>query len=156
MDNKIYELMAQAEILQEHALELQNKASEAIFEIPEAIDQAKRKLGSTAILSACIWVIFGIVAILAVWIMADWVTDNLREEKNRLKWEISGLKSEAERLRKEIKDEEKKLAKVQSWGIELVENKGQRWIMLGKGDHPGEKVIWDDKGRTGIQVIRKK
>lgn len=29
MDDKIYELMAQAEILQEHALELQNKASEA-------------------------------------------------------------------------------------------------------------------------------
>ena len=155
MDDKIYELMAQAEILQEHALELQNKASEAIFEIPEAIDQAKRKLGSTAILSACIWVIFGVMAIFAVWIMADWVTDNLREEKNTLQWEVMDLEGKVKKLRTEVESEEKRLAEVQTWGIELVREKEQRWIMLGKGDQPGKKVSWDN-GRSGIEVIPKK
>lgn len=43
MEEKIYELMAQAETLQEHAVELQNKASEAISEIPEAIIRSKKQ-----------------------------------------------------------------------------------------------------------------
>ena len=155
MDSKIYELMAQAEILQEHALELQNKASEAIFEIPEAIDQAKRKLRSTAILSACIWVIFGVMAILAVWIMADWITDSLRQEKSSLHREIGDLKNEIAKLRKEVESEEKRLAEVQRWGIELRERDGRRGIILRKGDIAGEARKLKN-GRFMIEVIREK
>ena len=155
MDDKIYELMAQAEILQEHALELQNKASEATSGIFKALDQVKRKLLFTALLSACIWVIFGLLVFLAVWFFIDWSTDSLRDEKTALKWEISDLQGQVEKLRKEIQSEEKRLSEVQTWGIKLVREKGQRWIMLGKGDQPGKKVSWDN-GRSGIEVIPKK
>ena len=156
MDDKIYELMAQAEILQEHALELQNKASEATSGIFKALDQVKRKLLFTALLSACIWVIFGLLFFLAVWFFTEWSTDSLRDERTALKWEISDLQGKVEKLRKEVQSEEKKLAEVQIWGIELVKNKGKRWIKFGKGDQAGEEVEWKSEGRSGVEVIRKK
>ena len=156
MDNKIYELMAQAEVLQEHALELQNKASEAIFEIPEAIDQAKKKIRSTALWGAVVWLFFGIAIFFTIWFAFKWSTELLREEKNSLKWEISGLEVQVENLRKKIQSEEKRLAEVQTWGIELVKNKGKRWIKFGKGDQAGDEVEWKNEGRSGIEVIRKK
>lgn len=155
MDDKIYELMAQAEILQEHALELQNKASEATSGIFKALDQVKRKLLSTALLSACIWVIFGILVTVAVWFFTELTTDNLRDEKIALKWKISDLQGKVENLRKEIQSEEKRLAEVQTWGIELREDKGKRFIKLGKGDQFGQTGNWTD-GRAGVEVIRKK
>ena len=155
MDDKIYELMAQAEILQEHALELQNKASEATSGLFKTLDQVKRKLLSTALLSACIWVIFGAMTILAIWIIADWVTDNLREEKNTLQWEVMDLEGKVKKLRAEVESEEKRLAEVQTWGIELVKDKRQRWLKLGKGDQFGQTGTWTD-GRAGIEIIRKK
>ena len=155
MDDKIYELMAQAEILQEHALELQNKASEATSGIFQALDQVKRKLLSTAFLSACIWVIFGALVFLAVWFLTSLSIDRLKDEKTAIKWEISDLQGKVEKLRKEVQSEEKRLAKVQTWGVELVRNKGDRWIKLGKGDQLGKPVEWDD-GRFGIEIIQKK
>ena len=157
MDDKIYELMAQAEILQEHALALQNKASETILEIPEAIDGVKEKLRSTALWSALIWVITGAVVVLGVWVAIMWSTKGLLEEQNRLQWEIGDLKGQAENLRKEVKAEEGKLAEMRSkrWDINLLERDGKRWIKLGKGDQAGEKVNWKD-GRSGIEVIPKK
>ena len=155
MDDKIYELMAQAEILQEHALELQNKASEATSGIFKALDQVKRKLLFTALLSACIWVIFGLLFFLAVWFFTEWSTDSLRDERTALKWEISDLQGQVEKLRKEIQSEEKRLAEVQTWGIELREDKGKRFIRLGKGDQFGQTGNWTD-GRAGIEIIRKK
>lgn len=148
MDNKIYELMAQAEVLQEHALKLQNKASEAILEIPEAIDQVKKKLLSVALQSAFIWVITGAIVILGVYVAIMWSTTGLMDEQNRLEAQI-------ERLRKEAQEEEKRRAELKSWGIELVRDKGDRWIKFGKDDQPGKSVEWDD-GRNGIEVIRKK
>lgn len=155
MDDKIYELMAQAEILQEHALELQNKASEATSGIFQALDQVKRKLFSTAILSACIWVILGVLVFLAVWFFTEFTTDSLRDERTALKWEISDLQGKVEKLRKEVQSEEKRLAEVQIWGIELREDEGKRFIRLGKGDGFGKVGNWTD-GRAGIEVIRKK
>lgn len=156
MDDKIYELMAQAEILQEHALELQNKASEATSGIFQALDQVKRKLLSTALLSACIWVILGVLVFLAVWVFTELSTDNLRDERTALKWEISDLEGKVEKLRKEVQGEKKRLAEVQTWGVELVRNKGKRWIKFGKGDQPGEEVEWKNEGRSGIEIIPKK
>ena len=155
MDDKIYELMAQAEILQEHALELQNKASEATSGIFQTLDQVKRKLLSTALLSACIWVILGILVFLAVWFFIELTTDNLRDEKIALKWEISDLQGKVEKLRKEVQSEEKRLAEVQTWGIELIRDKGNRWLKLGKDDQFGQTGNWTD-GRAGIEIIRKK
>ncbi len=157
MDDKIYELMAQAEILQEHALALQNKASEAILEIPEAIDGVKEKLRSTALWSALIWVITGAVVVLGVWIAIMWSTKGLLEEQNRLQWEVGDLKGQVKNLRKEVQAEEEKLAKIhsESWGIEVGEIKGQRWLKLGKGYEVGKTIEWKD-GREGIEVNRKK
>ena len=155
MDDKIYELMAQAEILQEHALELQNKASEATSGIFKALDQVKRKLLSTALLSVCIWVILGALVFLAMWFFTEWSTDSLRDEKTALKWEISDLQGKVEKLRKEVQSEEKRLAEVQTWGIELIRDKGNRWLKLGKDDQFGQTGNWTD-GRAGIEIIRKK
>ena len=155
MDDKIYELMAQAEILQEHALELQNKASKATSGIFKALDQVKRKLLFTALLSACIWVILGILVTVAVWFFIELTTDNLRDEKIALKWEISDLQGKVEKLRKEVQSEEKRLAEVQTWGIELIRDKGNRWLKLGKDDQFGQTGNWTD-GRAGIEIIRKK
>ena len=155
MDDKIYELMAQAEILQEHALELQNKASEATSGIFKTLDQVKRKLLSTALLSACIWVILGILVTVVVWFFTELTTDNLRDEKIALKWEISDLQGKVEKLRKEVQSEEKRLAEVQTWGIELIRDKGNRWLKLGKDDQFGQTGNWTD-GRAGIEIIRKK
>ena len=150
MDDKIYELMAQAEILQEHALELQNKASEAIFEIPEAIDQAKKKIHATALWSAFIWVITGAIVVLGVYIAILYSTVGLIEEQDRVQGQL-------EKLRKEVQQEEGKLAKIhsESWGIEVGERKGQRWLKLGKGYEVGKVIEWKD-GREGIEVNRKK
>lgn len=156
MDDKIYELMAQAEILQEHALKLQNKASEATSGIFKTLDQVKRKLFHTALLSACIWVILGVLVILAVWLFMELTTDRLRDERIVLKWEISDLQGQVEKLRKEVQSEEKRLAEVQTWGVELVRNKGKRWIKFGKGDQAGEEVEWKSEGRSGIEIIPKK
>ena len=155
MDDKIYELMAQAEIFQEHALELQNKTSEATSGIFQALDQVKRKLLSTALLSAVIWVILGALVFLAVWFFTELTTDSLRDEKTALKWEISDLQGKVEKLRKEVQSEEKRLAEVQTWGIEIREDKGKRFIRLGKGDQFGQTGNWTD-GRAGIEIIRKK
>ena len=155
MDNKIYELMAQAEILQEHALELQNKAFEATSGIFKVLDQVKRKLLSTALLSACIWVILGVLVFLAVWFFTKFTTDSLRDERTALKWEILDLQGKVEKLRKEVESEEKRLAEVQTWGIELIRDKGNRWLKLGKDDQFGQTGNWTD-GRAGIEIIRKK
>lgn len=150
MEEQIYELMAQAETLQEHAIKLQNKASEAISEIPEAIDEVKETIRSTALLSAIIWIIFGVVIFLGVWIALEWSTNHLREERNRLQNQIKELQGV-------VQDEQEKIAKMRSkrWGIELVESDGERWIRLRKGDDVGKKGDWTD-GRTGIEIIRKK
>ena len=155
MDNKIYELMAQAEILQEHALELQNKAFEATSGIFKVLDQVKRKLLSTALLSACIWVILGVLVFLAVWFFTKFTTDSWRDERTALKWEILDLQGKVEKLRKEVESEEKRLAEVQTWGIELIRDKGNRWLKLGKDDQFGQTGNWTD-GRAGIEIIRKK
>ncbi len=147
--------MAQAEILQEHALELQNKASEAIFGVPEAIDQAKKKIRSTALWGAVVWLFFGIAIFFALWFAFRWSTELLREEKNSLQWEVMNLEEKVKKLRTEVESEEKRLAEVQTWGIELREDKGKRFIRLGKGDQFGQTGNWMD-GRAGIEVIRKK
>lgn len=66
------------------------------------------------------------------------------------------LEGQVKKLRTEVESEEKKLTEVQTWGIELVRNnKGQRWLKLGKGDQFGQPGNWTD-GRAGIEVIRKK
>lgn len=150
MEEQIYELMAQAETLQEHALKLQNKASEAISEIPEVIDEVKETIRSTALLSAIIWIIFGVVTFLGVWIALEWSTNHLREERNRLQNHIKELQGVAQQ-------EQEKIAEMRSkrWGIDLVERDGERWIRLRKGDGVGQNGDWTD-GRTGIEIIRKK
>ena len=119
------------------------------------LDQVKRKLLSTALLSACIWVILGVLVFLAVWFFTKFTTDSLRDERTALKWEISDLQGKVEKLRKEVESEEKRLAEVQTWGIELIRDKGNRWLKLGKDDQFGQTGNWTD-GRAGIEIIRKK
>lgn len=96
------------------------------------------------------------LVILAVWFFTELTTDSLRDERTALKWEISDLQGKVEKLRSEVQSEEKRLAEVQTWGVELVRNKGKRWIKFGKGDQAGEEVEWKSEGRSGIEIIPKK
>ena len=51
MEEKLFELMVQAEDLQKHAVELQNKAQETFLALPIAVEQAGQKIRSTG----CKW-----------------------------------------------------------------------------------------------------
>lgn len=51
MEEKLFELMAQAEDLQNHAAKLQNKAQEAFSALPLAVEQAGQKYA----LRGCKW-----------------------------------------------------------------------------------------------------
>ena len=51
-EEKLYVLMAQAEDLQKHAVELQNKAQETFSALPSAVEQAGQKIRSTGLLAA--------------------------------------------------------------------------------------------------------
>lgn len=151
MENQIYELMAQAEILQEHALEIQNGAVNAISGIPEAVDEASEKIRSTALMTALIFLLFGLLTTGAIWFGLTWITDGLRAEKNSLQQQIEDLK-------KEVEAEKKSLAEIksQNWGITVYEQDGHRYIKLKKGDVPVLKALnWKD-GRKGIEITSQK
>lgn len=151
MEKQIYELMAQAEILQEHALEIQNGAVNAISGIPEAVDEATEKIRSTALMTALIFLLFGLLTTGAIWFGLTWSTDGLRSEKKSLQHQIEDLK-------KEIQAEKKSLEEIKSknWGMNFYEEDGHRYIKLKKGDMPIlEMVRWKD-GAKGIEITSEK
>ncbi|WP_280120268.1 hypothetical protein [Sangeribacter muris] len=151
MEKQIYELMAQAEILQEHALEIQNGAVNAISGIPEAVDEATEKIRSTALMTALIFLLFGLLTIGAILFGLTWSTDGLKAEKQSLQQQIEDLK-------KDVQAEKKSLAEIksQNWGMNFYEHNGHRYIKLKKGDIPILKELnWDD-GSKGIEITSQK
>ncbi|MCM1225222.1 MAG: hypothetical protein NC548_63300 [Lachnospiraceae bacterium] len=151
MEDQIYELMAQAEILQEHALKLQNEAVNAISGIPEAVEDASEKIRATALWAAIIFLVFGLLATCGIVLGLYWSTDGLREEKRGLQHQIADLKK-AVRAEKESLEE----IKSQKWGINFYEQDGHRYIKLRKGDVPVLKIVnWED-GAKGIEITSQK
>lgn len=146
-EEKLYGLMTQAEDLQKHAAKLQKEAREVFSELPLAVVQAGRNIRSTGLQMAFILLIFGGVVSGAVIAFLIWSTNSLRDERAALQTELSGLKVS-------IQAEANTLAEMKSktWGIELIENAGKRWIRLKRGDKPGAAVNWENGKWQGIEV----
>lgn len=122
MEEKLFELMAQAEDLQNHAAKLQKEAQEVFSALPLAVEQSGRKIRSTGLQMALILLGIGVIACVGAVAALVWSTDRLREEHASLKAAIQA--------------EEATLAELQSktWGLELVNySDGGRGIILPKG-----------------------
>ena len=122
MEEKLFELMAQAEDLQNHAAKLQNEAQEAFSALPLAVEQAGQKIRSTGLQMALILLAIAVVVCGASVAFIGWSTDSLREERATLKAAIQA--------------EEAMLAELKSktWGITLWKwENGERGIILPKG-----------------------
>ena len=122
MEEKLFELMAQAEDLQTHAAKLQNEAQEVFSALPLAVEQAGQKIRSTGLQMALILLGLAIVVCGVSVGFSVWSTESLREERKAL--QIA------------IQTEEAMLAKMKSetWGIKLtVFRDGKKGIVLPKG-----------------------
>lgn len=122
MEEKLFELMAQAEDLQNHAAKLQNEAQKAFSALPLAVEQAGKKIRSTGLQMALIMLGVGVIVCGASVAFFGWSTDSLREERAALKTAIQA--------------EEAMLAELKSktWGITLWKwENGERGIILPKG-----------------------
>lgn len=101
MEEKLFELMAQAEDLQNHAAKLQNKAQEAFSALPLAVEQAGQKIRSTGLLGAlfvlAVGAVVAAVAVAGVW----WSTNRLRAEADSLRSEVAALGAQAEEFNKQ-------------------------------------------------------
>ena len=112
--------MADAEDLQKHAAQLQEKAQETFSALPLAVEQAQKKIRSTGLQMALI--MFGLS------VLACGLTLKL------FLWSTESLKEKREALKVEIQAEEARLAELQSktWSLELVNDNGRRGIILPK------------------------
>lgn len=128
MEEKLFELMAQAEDLQNHAAKLQNEAQEAFSALPLAVEQAGQKIRSTGLLGALFVLAVGVVgaavAVAGVW----WSTSSLRDEAAELRSAIAILK-------RNVTEEQKTLQALvgKTWRLELVKWDNERGIILPKG-----------------------
>lgn len=122
MEEKIFELMAHAEDLQKHAVQLQDKAQETFSGLTLAVEQAQKKIRSTGLQMALI--------MLGISVLVCGLTLKI------FLWSTESLKKEREALKVAIQAEEATLAELQSktWKLELVnDSDGVRGIILPKG-----------------------
>jgi hypothetical protein len=121
-EEKLYTLMAQAEDLQTHAANLQNKAQETFSALPLAVEQAGQKIRSTGLQMAFMMLGVGIIVCVASTVFIGWSTDSLREEHAALKAVIQAEKASLTELESK------------TWRITLMEwNNGERGIILPEG-----------------------
>lgn len=122
MEEKLFELMAHAEDLQKHAVQLQDKAQETFSGLTLAVEQAQKKIRSTGLQMALI--------MLGISVLVCGLTLKI------FLWSTESLKKEREALKVAIRAEEATLAELQSktWKLELVnDSDGVRGIILPKG-----------------------
>lgn len=122
MEEKLFELMAHAEDLQKHAVQLQDKAQETFSGLTLAVEQAQKKIRSTGLQMALI--------MLGISVLVCGLTLKI------FLWSTESLKKEREALKVAIQAEEATLAELRSktWGLELVNYRdGGRGIILPKG-----------------------
>lgn len=99
-DEQLYTLMAQAEDLQAHAENLQNRAQETFAALPLAVEQAGNKIRSTGLQGALFVVamagVVTAVAVAGIW----WGTSSLRDEAAGLRVEVAALEAQANEFSK--------------------------------------------------------
>lgn len=148
MEEKLFELMAQAEYLQSHAAKLQNEAQETFSALPLAVEQAGRRIRSEGLQMALILLAFGCIVAGAVFGFLLWSTNSLRDERAALQTELSGLKAS-------IQAEKNTLAEMKSktWGLSLHEDDKGRFIVLLKGT--GLETNWTVDKTPAAKIIKK-
>ena len=139
-EEKLYVLMAQAEDLQKHAVELQKEAQETFSALPLAVEQAVQKIRSERFSAAVN--VFGFGALIAGGIYAG------------LNVYGSKLQEEHEKLKTAIQDEEATLTKLESktWGLSLYEDEKGRFIVLPEGMRTESN--WTVGKRDAIRLVK--
>ena len=132
MEEKLFELMVQAEDLQKHAVELQNKAQETFLALPIAVEQAGQKIRLFGL---------GILVCGASVGFFIWSTDSLREERNALKVAIQAEETTLATLRS------------QTWGVRLHEGEKGRFIVLPEG--MSTEANWTVGKNAAIRLVKK-
>ena len=128
MEEKIFELMAHAEDLQKHAVQLQDKAQETFSGLTLAVEQAQKKIRSTGLQMALIMLGVGVIVCGASAAFIGWSTSSLRDEAAELRSTIAALK-------RNVAEEQKTLRELsgKTWRLELVKWDDERGIILPKG-----------------------
>lgn len=170
-DDKLYGLITQAEDIQKHAVTLQRAAQEAVKGLPdgyrEAVKGAASEIlteaaqnASTALLGACneakassaalrhTGLFQAVFLLLATLIIAG-------ASFRGFGWLIQDRLNELAAVKIAIQQEQDTLAELQSktWRLELVEKKGDKYIILPKGVKIGQTgEITDKSGRIGIII----
>ena len=127
MEEKLFELMAQAEDLQNHAAKLQKEAQEVFSALPLAVEQSGREIRGQAtrwlVIVAAVIVALGVVVGVGV--------------SAYIQHDVGSLRAEADALRAEISSMEKNAAELagKTWRLELVtwKDERERGIILPKG-----------------------
>lgn len=170
-DDKIFALVAQAEDIQEHAIDIQETATKTLKAIPEVAraavleatkeliaegaEQASKKLltasktaerASAALRRTGIMQGFFLVAVIVVMGAIGWAGVGYLV-KSRVS-ELAGLNAAIARERGTLAD-----LKSQTWGLELIDADEQRAIILPRGvkfNHAGP--LQDGSGRVGLVI----
>lgn len=147
MEEKLFELMAQAEDLQNHAAKLQKEAQEVFSALPLAVEQAGQKIRSTGLQMALIMLGVGVIVCGASAAFIGWSTSSLRDEAAELRSTIAALK-------RNVAEEQKTLRELsgKTWRLELVNyGDGTRGIILPRGTKVDRTGVVQD-GRIGIVI----
>lgn len=149
MEDKLFELMAQAEDLQKHAAKLQNEAQKVFSALPLAVEQAGQKIRSMGLQMAFILLAFSCVTGGIVFAVLQWYTASLLKDCDALRTEILNLKAT-------IQVEEATLAEMKSktWGLRLLEDKNGRFIVLPKDTRIDTEKKWTLDKDTAIRLVK--
>lgn len=139
MEDKIFELMAQAEDLQKHAVNLQNEAKETLSTLPLAVKEAGQEIRSTGLQIALMTLSIGVIVCVGAVATLMWSTDRLREERDSLKAAIQAEEATLFEL------------KAETWGLRLEENDKGRFIVLPKGTRI-DKRPWSVGNNPAIRL----
>lgn len=139
-EEKLYVLMAQAEDLQKHAIELQNKAQETFSALPSAVEQAGQKIRSTGLQMALILLGLAIVVCGGSVGFFVWSTESLREEREQLDVEVRAAQASLEKMQ------------AKTWGLTFQESEKGRFIVLPEG--MTSETNWTVGKRDAIRLVK--
>lgn len=126
MEERLFELMAQAEDMQAHAKNLQKSASEVISALQGATQTVGEEMRSRglfwAVCGAVILLIVGVFVLYGLKLAAEWTLADLHREADEYRAEIAAMKETSAKLESE------------TWGVKLtIFSDGTKGIVLPKG-----------------------
>lgn len=137
MDEKLYELMVQAEELQKHAVKLQKEAETAREKLDGAGNRVAAEIKSTGLIMALL--VLGLAIVSGIVVCAG------------VSWWVNRLENRHATLTAEIKTLENTAAELKQRKIEVGEGEGKMWIVAPKGKKFVGSGITKD-GRAAVFV----